>query len=168
MELEMEDLIHLAKTKNIPVIEVGEGISWSENQTTFDYLSPPKGNYVGNNSSLVLLMRSAGPSFLFTGDMEIDSEEKFLRRYTAIDFGELILKAGHHGSKTSSSDQFIDFLRPELAIVSAGRNNIYGHPHPGVLDTFSKYNIPVLETAKNGSIIILVKDGHYSVKSSAQ
>ncbi len=57
MELEMEELIHLAEVKNIPVIEVGEGISWSEDQTTFDYLSPPKGNYVGNNSSLVLLMR---------------------------------------------------------------------------------------------------------------
>ena len=146
----------------------GKGFLGRKIKQPFEYLSPPKGNYVGNNSSLVLLMRSAGPSFLFTGDMEIDSEEKFLRRNTAIDFGELIVKAGHHGSKTSSSDQFIDFLRPELAIVSAGRKNMYGHPHPQVLDTFSKYNIPVLETAKNGSIIILVKDGHYSVKSSAQ
>ena len=167
-ELEMDEVLLLAKQKNIPLVEVGEGISWSENQTTFNYLSPPKGKYVGNNSSLVLLMRNAGPAFLFTGDMEIDSEEKFLRRNTEVDFGELILKVGHHGSKTSSSDQFIGYLRPELAIVSAGRKNIYGHPHPGVLDTFSKYNIPVLETAKNGSIIILVKDGHYSVKSSAQ
>ena len=53
----------------------------------------------------------------------------------------VILKVGHHGSKTSSSEQFIDHLRPELAIISAGRKNMYGHPHSQVIDTFSKFNI---------------------------
>ncbi|QUW22187.1 DNA internalization-related competence protein ComEC/Rec2 [Sporosarcina sp. Marseille-Q4063] len=167
-ELEMEDLYHIAGRKNIPFIEVEEGISWTDNHATFDYVNPPKGNYTGNNSSLVLLMRTEGPSFLFTGDMEVESEEKFLRRYKTIDFGQVILKVGHHGSKTSSSDQFIDYLRPELAIISSGRKNMYGHPHSQVIDTFSKFNIPVLETAKNGSIVVSVKDGRYRVNLSTQ
>jgi competence protein ComEC len=166
MELEMEDLNHIAERKNVPFIEVLEGITWIDNHLIFEYVNPPKSNYVGNNSSLVLLMRTAGPSFLFTGDMEVESEEKFLRRYKTIDFGKVILKVGHHGSKTSSSDQFIDYLRPELAIISSGRKNMYGHPHSQVIDTFSKYNIPVLEIAKNGSIVVSVKDDGYSVNLS--
>ncbi|MBO1912809.1 hypothetical protein J4G37_49400, partial [Microvirga sp. 3-52] len=119
-ELEMEDLNRIADRNNVPFIEVLEGISWAENQVVFEYVNPPKSNYVGNNSSLGLLMRTAGPSFLFTGDMEVESEDKFLRRYKGVDFGEIILKVGHHGSKTSSSDQFIDYLRPELAVISSG------------------------------------------------
>ncbi len=168
MELEMEDLNHIAEIKNIPFIEVEEGVFWGDNHIFFEYVNPPKGDYAGNNSSLVLLMRTASLSFLFTGDIEAESEEKILRRNKTNDFGKMIVKVGHHGSKTSSSDQFIDFLRPELAIISAGCKNMYGHPHPVVLDIFSKYNTPVLETSKNGSIIIIVRDGQYSVTSSSK
>ena len=75
---------------------------------------------------------------------------------------------GHHGSKTSSSEQCIDFLRPEVAIISSGRKNMYGHPHSQVIETFSKFDIPVLETAKYGSIVVSVKDGRYSVHLSNQ
>ena len=166
-ELEMGDLNEIAQLEKSPIIESHENIFWYEEEIRFDYLNPLKGDYEGNNSSLVLYMETEGPTFLFTGDMEIDSEEQFFRRHEMIDFNDLILKVAHHGSKTSSSDQFIRFLQPELAIISAGRKNLYGHPHAEVIDTFVKYGVPVLETAKNGSIVVSVKNGQYVVGTSS-
>ena len=63
-----------------------------------------------------------------------------------------ILKLGHHGSKTSTSDEFIKFLKPELAIISCGLNNIYGHPHKEVLKILNSNHIPYRRTDYEGSI----------------
>ena len=145
-----------------------DGISWGDGRTAFSYLSPQDNNYVGNDSSLMLLMKTSGPSFLFTGDMEIDAEEKFLRKYGQVNFGQVILKVAHHGSKTSSTEPFIDALRPELSIISAGRNNTYGHPHQEVLETFMKFDLQTMLTAKNGSITVTIKEDDYSVSSIAK
>lgn len=162
-EKEMDDLVGIATSLNVPIIEMDAGVSWQTGQTAFAYVGPLSGDYVGNDSSLVLLMKTTGPSFLFTGDMEEDAESKFIKKYGFVDFGKLILKAGHHGSKTSSTDPFIEKLRPELTIISAGRKNLYGHPHQEVLETFNKYGIPTLLTADNGSVTITVKKDSYSV-----
>lgn len=160
-EEEMKDLIRVATEKNVPILEMEDGIYWTEGQNSFMYMGPQDRNYVGNDSSLVLLMKTTGPSFLFTGDMEEEAEAKFLRKYSEVKFGEIILKAGHHGSKTSSTESFIKMLRPKLAVVSAGRNNRYGHPSPEVLDRLAEYQVPVLVTAENGSVTVTVKgDGH--------
>ena len=171
-EKEMADLVQIAKELKVPILEMRDGVSWQVGRNAFVYVGPQAGEYVGNDSSLILLMKSTmkptGPSFLFTGDMEEEAENKFLRKYSEVDFGELILKAGHHGSKTSSTDPFIDKLRPELTIISAGRKNLYGHPHQDVLDIFNKYNLPTLLTAENGSVTIMVKNDYYSVSVIAQ
>lgn len=162
VEEEMKDLIRVATEKNVPILEMEDGVSWREGQTSFMYMGPQDRKYVGNNSSLVLLMKTTGPSFLFTGDMEEEAEMKFLRKYGEVDFGEIILKVGHHGSKTSSTEPFIKALRPKIAVVSAGRNNRYGHPSPEVLDLFAEYQIPVFVTADNGSVTITIKEESYS------
>lgn len=154
--IEMVDLLKMIAKKNVPVIEMKDGITWQDEQTRFTYLGPQKGAYVGNDSSLVLLMETTGPSFLFTGDMETEAERKFMQKYNNVDFGQVILKVGHHGSKTSSTEPFIASIKPELAIISAGRNNMYGHPHKEVLDTFEKFDVPVLITAESGSITVIV------------
>lgn len=167
-EKEMEELVQAANDKKVPIHEMGEGVSWTAGSASFAYIGPPDGEYVGNDSSLVLLMKTTGPSFLFTGDMEQASEEKFVRKYGRVKWGELILKAGHHGSKTSSTDAFVDLLRPQLTIISAGRNNLYGHPHQEVLDTFAKYDIPTLLTADKGSITIVVEKNRYAVVVSQE
>ena len=91
-------------------------------------------------------------SFLLTGDME-DNLESFL-----LSFGGSIksdvLKVGHHGSKTSTSEKFLGLVNPGLAIISAGKNNKYGHPHQEVTNRLAKFEIPTLRTDEKGTIII--------------
>ena len=91
-------------------------------------------------------------SFLLTGDME-DNLESFL-----LSFGGSIksdvLKVGHHGSKTSTSEKFLGNVSPDLAVISAGKNNKYGHPHKEVTERLARFEIPVLRTDEKGTIII--------------
>ena len=91
-------------------------------------------------------------SFLLTGDME-DNLESFL-----LSFGGSIksdvLKVGHHGSKTSTSEKFLGLVNPGLAIISAGKNNKYGHPHQEVTERLARFEIPVLRTDEKGTIIL--------------
>lgn len=164
-EKSMGDVMQTASEMRIPVIVMKKGVSWTKGISSFTYVYPSEGDYVGNDSSLVLFMKTSGPSFLFTGDMEEVGEKQFLQDYEKSDFGRIILKAGHHGSKTSSSESFIGALRPELTIFSAGRNNRYGHPHRDVLETFEKFGFKTMSTAENGSIVVTVKKGSYSVSS---
>lgn len=117
-----------------------------------------------NERSIVGRLVYGDTSFLLTGDAGITIENKLV----LLD-GELlesdILKLGHHGSKTSSSSTFLKQVNPELAIVSAGENNSYGHPHEVVLDRLKDLNINYLETkdgaltfASNGEEVILLKN----------
>jgi len=164
----MDDLMQIIAEQKIPIIEMKDGISWTAGKTAFAYLSPQDEDYVGNDSSLALLMKTSGPSFLFTGDMETDAEEKFLRKYGEVKFNQIILKVAHHGSKTSSTEPFIDAIRPQLSIISAGRNNSYGHPHQEVLETFQKFGLPTMITAENGSITVSVTKKDYTVSAIAE
>ena len=165
-ESTMEDVLRIAGEKGIPVLAVSEGVSWSDASANFYYLAPAAGKYRGNDSSLVLFMTTEGPSFLFTGDLGIDGEKKLISKYGDEDWNGVILKAGHHGSHTSSSELFIRALQPELTIFSYGKDNRYGHPHMEVLETFNKYGLSTMATAEYGSITILVKDNVYSISTS--
>jgi competence protein ComEC len=165
MEVAMKDILRIAENKRIPFLTMKEGVSWTEGSSSFHYVAPKEGSYAGNASSLVLFMKTSGPSFLFTGDIEKEGEAQFLRKYGHSDFGPVILKEGHHGSRTSSTDQFVNALRPELTIFSAGRNNRYGHPHPEVVETFEKYGLRTMSTAISGSITVTVKKDRFEVSS---
>lgn len=89
-------------------------------------------------------------SFLFMGDAEKELEFKLLPFVVDSD----VLKAGHHGSKTSSSEIFLKKISPDLAVISAGKKNRYGHPHQEILDRFRELNINVLRTDLYGDIKI--------------
>lgn len=158
-EKTMEIVMRMAKEKGIPVLAMTEGTAWSDKSAEFYYMAPAAGTYKGNDSSLVLFMATEGPSFLFTGDLEIEGEKALLEKYGRLNWGELILKAGHHGSRTSSSDDFIRTLQPKLTIFSYGKDNRYGHPHAEVVATFEKYEVPRMATADHGSITVTVNRG---------
>ncbi len=160
---EMESLVGVASERNVPIIEKRDGDGWQQNQIQFHYLGPQNDHYVGNDSSLVLYMQTTGPSFLFTGDMEEEAERIFLSKYKEVNLGEVILKAGHHGSKTSSTEPFVRAVQPVLTIISAGPNNRYNHPNTEVLETFQKYHVPVLVTAERHSITVRVKKEQWDV-----
>ncbi|MCZ2259381.1 DNA internalization-related competence protein ComEC/Rec2 [Sporosarcina sp. G11-34] len=167
-EKEMEDLLRIAAKKKVPILRMKDGVYWKDGRTAFKYVGPQDEEYVGNNSSLVLYMNTMGANFLFAGDMEKDAEANFLRKYEKVDFGPIILKAGHHGSKTSSTAPFIEKLQPQLTIFSAGKNNLYGHPHEEVKETFAELGLPTMTTANHGSITVTVKKENVSVSSMAK
>ena len=91
-----------------------------------------------------------GTSFLFTGDLEKEGEEELMTSYPNLKVR--VLKAGHHGSKDSSSEAFLDQLKPSLALVSAGENNRYKHPNDETLERFKERHIKVLRTDQDGAI----------------
>ncbi len=115
-----------------------------------------------NNTSIVAKLVFGKNSFLFTGDIYKSIEKKLLGHYvpdqvkhSSIDSD--VLKIAHHGSKTSSSEEFLREVSPEIAVISVGENR-YGHPHPEVLSSLERFAIKILRTDKNGNIKI-VSDG---------
>lgn len=103
-----------------------------------------------NNDSIVLYGKLIGLRFLFTGDLEIEGENALLEHYPNLKVD--VLKAGHHGSKGSSSQAFLNQLHPSLVLISAGQNNRYRHPHQEMLDRVSIVGSHVYRTDQEGAI----------------
>ncbi|MCR4561709.1 MAG: DNA internalization-related competence protein ComEC/Rec2 [Bacilli bacterium] len=103
-----------------------------------------------NEKSLVLGLSLMGKRWLFTGDAGVSTEKKIIDEFDTLDCD--ILKLGHHGSKTSSSLEFLKKVTPEVAIISCGLNNKYGHPHQEVLTRLDSLKIPYRRTDEEGSI----------------
>ena len=103
-----------------------------------------------NDRSLVLSFNILNKNFLIMGDAPSWIENKIMNDYESIPCD--ILKLGHHGSDTSSSERFIQYTSPEIAIVSCGKNNRFGHPSKSVVDTLNKYHIPIRRTDLEGTI----------------
>jgi len=109
-----------------------------------------------NNTSIVAKLVFKENSFLFTGDIYKSIEKELITKETDIDSD--VLKVAHHGSKTSSSEEFMKEVSPQEAVISAGKDNPYGHPHQEVLEILEKYGIRILRTDLDGDIKI-ISDG---------
>lgn len=142
-----------------------KGSNWTVGQTHFAYLSPDDEEYEGNNDSLVLLMKTGDYRILFTGDLEAEGEARLLESYEPDLAGLTVLKVGHHGSKTSSSEGFLAALKPALSIFSTGADNRYGHPSLEVVERFSELELRTLNTAENGTIRLLYNDGQVELET---
>lgn len=111
-----------------------------------------------NNSSVVCKVTYGITSFMFTGDMEKGYEKELIEEYG----GYLncdVLKAGHHGSSTSSSEDFLDIVSPDTAVISCAEDNEYGHPHREVIKRLKDRGIEYHVTYEDGTVI-LVSDGN--------
>ncbi|MET0787543.1 MAG: DNA internalization-related competence protein ComEC/Rec2 [Paenisporosarcina sp.] len=166
-EAALIEALQAAKEKNILIKEQMARRDWSVGETKLRYLSPIDTHYEGNNDSLVLLLEHKGFRALFTGDLEEEGEEYVLRSSQSFIQDIHLLKAGHHGSKTSSSQRFIEFLNPQLTIFSAGKNNRYGHPHKEVLMRFDELSLITRSTAEEGTITIQFENGNIFIDSSS-
>lgn len=105
-----------------------------------------------NNNSLVFRFEYGGASILFTGDLPEAGEAELIKNNANLRAD--ILKIGHHGSKFSSSKNFLASVSPKLATISSGRDNKYGHPHYAVLKRLENLRIKYLRTDQNGDIIV--------------
>lgn len=152
-----------ADLKDTAVHLPGRGSHWRNGETTFTYLSPDDGHYEGNNDSLVLLVEHEEYKLLFTGDLEIAGENELLGLYGGLLEDITILKVGHHGSKTSSGEEFLLKLQPDYSIFSAGKDNRYGHPAAEVEERFQRLSLPTLSTAEQGTIEIVFRNGKFAI-----
>ena len=105
-----------------------------------------------NDGSLVLLCNIGNRKWLFGGDAGTEVEEGIVEQYGELEVD--VLKLGHHGSATSSSDDFLESVRPMLGLISVGLNNSYNHPSPEVVERLAGLRIPSLRTSINGDITI--------------
>jgi len=106
-----------------------------------------------NNSSVIAQLVFKENTVLFTGDVYKSVENDLIQEN--IDLKSNVLKISHHGSKTSTSEKFLEKVMPELAIISVGAENSYGHPNPEVLEVLERYGIKLLRTDQEGDIKII-------------
>lgn len=159
---EPSQLVELAGSYHIPVYRMAAGDLLTDGKTEFLCLHPDGNDSFTdrNTASLVLqltLREENGEkdfSILLTGDVDAEGEEKILASSSGLLPSCDILKTAHHGSETSTSQEFLDAAAPACALISCGRNNSYGHPHKAVLERFKAARIPVLVTNECGAITV--------------
>ena len=114
-----------------------------------------------NDNSNVIYTELNGYKFMFMGDASITTEKEILNKYNLPDID--VLKVGHHGSKTSSSIEFINEINPKYSIISVGKNNRYGHPNDSVLDNLQ--DSKVYRTDQYGSIMFKINNDRLKIET---
>ena len=154
-----EKFVNLVQQKDIKVriVEAGENIKIEKN-LSFNVVWPNSKNKISdnsiNNNSLVFKMKYKKFSMLFTGDIEEIAEKKILQTCNVKNLESLVLKVPHHGSKTSSSQEFLEAVKPKIALMGVGKNNKFGHPSNITLEKFEKYGTKVYRTDQRGEIAL--------------
>lgn len=105
-----------------------------------------------NDGSLVMKLLYGETSVMLQGD-STSNIEHYLAGIDKNNLKSTILKAGHHGSRTSSSEEYVSLIKPEMTVISSGVNNDYGHPHKETLETMLKLKIPTYDTCNNGRLV---------------
>lgn len=150
-----EDVLNAIADKGLKITSAKAGvIIIDDSSIKAEILGPVKEYDDLNNSSAVIKLSYAGRSLLFTGDAETESEKDMLA--DGYDVNCDVLKAGHHGSSTSSSDAFLQAASPKYAVISAGEGNTYGHPHEETLKKYESLHIKIYRTDKDGTVILSV------------
>ncbi len=156
---EAEKIINLAKEKKIGVIyaKMGQKIIL-DNETYINILYIGNDTQNLNNNSIISLLKYKNFSMLFTGDAEKEEEADFLKELNTDVLNIDVLKVGHHGSKTSSSQEFINFIRARIAIIGVGKNNNFGHPNERVIERLKENGMKVYRTDTDGEISIEINN----------
>lgn len=118
-----------------------------------------------NSRSVITMAEIDGKKFLLTGDMSAKTEKKLIN--DGINFKCDVLKVAHHGSSSSSTEDFLKIAKPRYAVISVGKYNKYGHPHNNVISALNYYGAEILRTDLSGDITFYVKDGKISVNTSS-
>lgn len=146
-----KNLLETLKYKNYKWILPGVGTTYSLGSAKITIAGPIYQYDDPNNSSIVLTVKHGNNTFLFTGDAEEEAEEALLEGN--IDLEADVLKVGHHGSKTSTTEEFLDAVNPESAVISCGLDNSYGFPHAKTLNNLRARGINVYRTDNQGTIV---------------
>lgn len=153
-----ENFVNSVKNKGLKFTLPSVGSSFKVGDAVCTILAPNKDSYEGGNDySIVIKLQYGNNSFLFTGDAEVLGEKEMMGK--KLDLKADVLKVGHHGSKTSTSDAFLKAVSPKYAVISSETGNDYGHPHQVVMDRLNKAKIKIYRTDEQGTIKA-VSDGN--------
>ena len=139
-------------------------ISSTINFTVLSPTNPTQFSDDLNAQSIVMKLQVGNTSVLFTGDAQSDTEQFLVS--SGSDLSSQILKVGHHGSSTSTSQAFLNEVKPTYAVISAGVDNDYGHPHQQILQRLADNNVKVYGTYESGTIVFSLKSASASLPSA--
>lgn len=161
--------LKMIKSKNIPytaakggdTITLLPGVSFKVTGPV-KIMKDKKGRPEANNNSVAGRLTYGAFTMFFTGDAEKEEEMDMIRAFPS-DLKSDVLKVGHHGSKTSSSAQFLEKVKPKDAIISAGKGNSYGLPHEITLKKLQKIGANLFRTDRDGTVTVKTDGSHYTI-----
>ena len=165
-----EKLMQYILDEDIPyqVVSAGDTIPSPWSEVTLEVLSPQKDNLIMsgskpdiNENSIVMKATYRNVSYLLTGDAEEKAEEAMLE--AGMDLKADILKAGHHGSSSSSTQQFLNAVHPAVIVISVGAGNSYDHPHKEPMERFVAMTNHIYRTDLDGDVVVTTDGEKYSV-----
>ena len=151
------------KKQNLILVNKGDRLNIEEN-LYIDIVLPNKNSFIKpnaiNNNSIVCKLVYNNFSMLFTGDIEEVAEKQILLEYKGNEdsFRSDILKVAHHGSNTSTTQNFLNIVKPKISLIGVEEGNSFGHPSPEVIERLEEFNILVYRTDMNGEIIVDVDE----------
>lgn len=146
-----EDMMKILEDNQITYFTPKVGDSYTFGSASFQIIAPNREYEDPNNSSVSLLLKHGENEFLFTGDAEETAEEDMLEN--GLDISADVFHAGHHGSKTSNTEEFLEKVSPRYAVISCGKDNAYGLPNEEVLSRFYEKGIEIYRTDEQGTIV---------------
>ncbi|WP_221565694.1 DNA internalization-related competence protein ComEC/Rec2 [Alkalihalobacillus sp. TS-13] len=160
--LEASELAFL-KGLGTPIQLLEENVSWKIGSSSFQTLNPGQARESRNNRSLVLYADIHDNTFLFTGDIDHNIEERILKDYPTLEVD--YVKVAHHGSDTSTSQPFINRINPKASFISVGANNRYNHPSSSVIERLENHNIDIFRTDEHGAIMVIISPDQTRIKT---
>lgn len=153
-ESSFEDMVNYLRIKNLKIKTARNGVNFTLGNTIHcEMFSPIRSTYDNlNNYSAVLKVSYRDVSFLFMGDAELESELDILKEKT--DVNSTVLKVGHHGSNTSTSELFLKEVSPKIAVISCGKHNIFNHPSKDILKRLINFNVKIYRTDIDGTVVL--------------
>lgn len=161
----LQEFLKTAEEKKIKINVVEEGdLIKIEKDLYFEVLWPDTSQIITenliNNNALMCKLIYKNFSMLFTGDIEEKAEKVLVSKYKGTDIlKSSVLKVAHHGSNSSSSQDFINLVQPKIALIGVGKNNLFGHPNTNVLNRLQDCGAKIYRTDENGEIVLTVKNG---------
>lgn len=150
-----QNVVKAAKKKNLEIENPKIGDKFSINDANCEIMSVQnEGDYSDNNSSIVIQMNYGKTKYLFMGDAEKEIENS--RKWESVD----VLKVGHHGSNTSSSESFLEQVKPHYAVIEVGKNNSYRLPNKYTISRIEKIGATILRTDTNKTSFYIKSDGN--------
>lgn len=163
-----EEIASIAGAKGIPILWLSAGMEWEKAGVSCRCLHPAADFRTEdtNASSEVLYLSYENFSMLLAGDVERAGEKELIRSIQQADIGQVtLLKVAHHGSRNSTGIEFLQEIKPRYAIISAGRNNRYGHPHAELLERLSECGTRMYQTKEGGAIKVWTDGSRIKIKA---